>query len=250
MRPSFFFVAVFLCVAVAEQNVASVQDQTSMRSDSTNSAKCANTDDTSGTTGTLSCTSGSNGTATSDSTNNDECPDTLVRITGKDGATPVLTFFSIASSSELITNSTTKKTKTQCDNFKDLISGSANYEMKTDEALVIFTKAVIEHPDRADKSIGFFGMKRQVCDVWASSSRSCSTYKVGYCIKCATDIFSSTNQKDATDAERETFIQGCAPYAFNSTTGSILDNSTCTETRGGEEYLLNAIYGSVFMSML
>ena len=52
---------------------------------------------------------------------------------------------------------------------------------------------------------------------------------VGYCVKCAVNVFASKQQKDATNAERAAFISNCLPYSFNTTTHLLLENATCDD---------------------
>merc|ERR1712086_474446 len=70
----------------------------------------------------------------------------------------------------------------------------------------LVTKAFVAHPNKAEKDIGVFGLKRVLCN---KHGGQCATFKNAVCIKCPEPIFANINEGDATVEEKSKFIDCC-----------------------------------------
>jgi hypothetical protein len=101
---------------------------------------------------------------------------------------------------------------------------------------LVLTKPRVVHPHKSGKSVGMLLFKRMVQHKCTGQTSACTSgrtvadvHKVGYCVKCDSDIFASTMGELATETELKNFVDTCVPKAFNAD-GSIKASFKCTGT--------------------
>ena len=100
---------------------------------------------------------------------------------------------------------------------------------------LVLTKAMASHPHKASRRVGYLVFKRLVTHTCTGQNPgSCKkgevvadVYKIGFCVKCNTNIFPSTSVTLATDTHRKNFVTSCLPTAIDPT-GQVKANNRCT----------------------